>query len=301
MQMSTRGLADLELHEGVVLKAYRCPAGRWTIGCGLTAGSGVVTPGPGMVITKAEATNMLQAALSRNYEPRVAKAMPGAAQHEFDAGTGFDFNTGAVHKAGWVKSWLKRDWPAVRKRLGEWCKGGGRVLPGLVRRREAEYQMMRYAHYASGSPPAAPVTSGAARIALPLSGTEIAAAREGFRLLGFDPGDVQGTISRQAAIAFQVKHGLIVDGIVGRATLSTLQRALDARAKAAPATGGVFVAGGATTTGADDALAGLPYLTETVLAGAMLYALWLAWRYRDQIAATVQRPLPRVAAFLRSF
>ena len=62
MQTSQRGIAFLERHEGVVLRAYRCPAGHWTIGAGLTAASGVVTPKPGMVITRKEATRLLAVA-----------------------------------------------------------------------------------------------------------------------------------------------------------------------------------------------------------------------------------------------
>lgn len=303
MQTSAQGIRDLELHEGVVLKAYRCPAGVWTIGPGLTAGSGVVKPRAGMVITKAEATKLLQDALRRNYEPRVAKAMPGAAQHEFDAGTSFDFNTGAIHKAGWVKSWQQRDWPAVKKRLGEWRKGGGRVLPGLVRRREAEYQLMHHRKYASAGVTEAPVAAGVARITLQLTGTELAAARDGFRTLGFDPGEDEAAIARWAVVAFQVKHGLIVDGILGRASLSTLQRALDARAKTKPAAVAGAASGGASAADPSDlpVLTDMPWLADAALVAVAVYALWLAWRYRDQIAAAVQRPLPRVAAILRSF
>lgn len=39
-----KGIPFLEAHEGVALTAYRCPAGKWTIGAGLTAASGVVEP-----------------------------------------------------------------------------------------------------------------------------------------------------------------------------------------------------------------------------------------------------------------
>lgn len=45
-QTSPEGLAFLERHEGVVLRAYRDVVGVWTIGAGLTAASGVVKPQP---------------------------------------------------------------------------------------------------------------------------------------------------------------------------------------------------------------------------------------------------------------
>ena len=104
MRISEPGLAMLEAEEGVVLRAYRCPAGVWTIGAGLTAASGVVKPGPGMVITPEAAKDLLARALARNYEPAVTRAMePGhPVAHEFDAGVMFHFNTGAIGRASWV-------------------------------------------------------------------------------------------------------------------------------------------------------------------------------------------------------
>lgn len=304
MQTSAAGKADIKLHEGEVLKAYRCPAGILTIGVGLTSASGVVKVTPGMQITSGESDRLLSLALSRNYEPRVAKAMPKAKQHEFDAGVSFDFNTGAIHKASWVKAWIAQNWVEVEARLKLWNKGGGKVLPGLVRRREAELQMLRYGRYASAKAPAAARQAEnpkLARIALPLSKTEVRNVWEALRQLGFNPGSNSDQIAVEAVRAFQKKHDLTVDGILGRATLSTLQRALDARARAVPAVGVPAVAGASQASGADEILTGVPWAADAVLVAGGLYALWLAWRYRDQIAAAIQSPLPRVAAFLRSF
>jgi lysozyme len=302
MQTSAKGRADLKLHEGEVLKAYRCPAGVWTIGVGLTSASGVVKVRPGMVITREESDRLLTEALRRNYEPRVARTMQKAKQHEFDAGVSFDFNTGAIHKASWVKAWMLQDWVETEAKLKRWTKGGGKVLPGLIRRREAEYQMMRFGRYASEKQVAGrSEREDAARITLELSNAELADVREAFRKLGFNPGPSAQHVAQSAVRAFQAKHDLTVDGILGRATLSTLQRALDARAKAVPAAGVPAVAGAMEVNGVDDILTGLPWVADAILVAGVAYALWLAWRYRDQIAAAVQSPLPRIAAFLRSF
>lgn len=305
MQMSAQGVATLEHHEGVVLRAYRDVVGVWTIGAGLTAASGVVKPKAGMVISKAEATRLLQEALRRNYEPAVLSAMPGARQHEFDAGVSFHFNTGAIRKATWVQKWrAKAAATVIRARLLAWNKGGGKVLPGLVRRREDEARILLEGKYpvrlkeTTASPPSA---SAPARWALTMSAAEKANAIAALYSLGcaydLKLQDIPASVVRD----FQRDHGLTVDGILGRATLSTLQRRLDAAAKAKPAAIAQFAATAGPATGAIDTMP-LPAQADwVILAAVSAYCLWLAWRYRDAIAARVHPSLPRVAAFLRSF
>jgi lysozyme len=304
MRISEPGLAMLEAEEGVVLRAYRCPAGVWTIGAGLTAASGVVTPHAGMVITPHLAQGLLATALARNYVPAVLRAMqPGQpVQHEFDAGVMFHFNTGAIGRASWVKAWIRDNADAARKGLAAWNKGGGKVLPGLVKRRAREADLLLKGVYIPvKAPPAAVTATGSARIALPLSAEEFSAARAALAGLGYAVGTDSIRITAQAVRAFQRDHDLTVDGILGRATLSTLQRRLDARRRtivAAPAVG-VSTAGAAT--GQTDALASLPWAGAALLGLALIWAAMLAITYRDVIAAAVQRPLPRLARFLRSF
>ncbi|RUS64889.1 lysozyme [Pseudorhodobacter sp. E13] len=299
MQTSAQGEEGLIHEEGEVLRAYRCPAGVWTIGVGLTAASGVVKPKAGMVISKAESRSLLQKALRRNYEPAVSRAMPSAKQHEFDAGVGFHFNTGAIGKATWVKSWREKARRAViTERLIAWNKGGGKVLPGLVHRRARECDMLFDAKYPV--PPPKPVSS-AAIWAIHATNGDKAAAQEGFRRLGYLAGPHSGVIPIEMVSAFQRDHGLTVDGIIGRATLSTLQRMLDARAKAIPAAAAPTVAGTATASGADQALTSLPYVGEIALGLGLIFALYVAFSYRDAIAAAVHHRFPNLAAKLRSF
>jgi lysozyme len=307
MQLSDKGLAFLEAHEGVVLKAYRDPVGIWTIGAGLTSASGVVKVKPGMIISRDEASRLLALALRRNYEPRVAKAMPGAAQHEYDAGVSFDWNTGAIHKATWVKRWRAKATAALIKAgLMAWNKGGGRVLPGLTRRRAEEAVMLLEGRYVGVSGPlvlkkAAREGSALAHWGLAVDGDEIGRIRDGFAKLGYDPGPETDGVIMSAAITFQADHDLKADGVIGRATLSTLQRRLDAGAKAKPAVAVPAAAGAGSATDSFDALS-LPPQTEWLLiGGACLFAAYVAWRYRDAVAAKVKNYLPRVAAFLRSF
>lgn len=308
MQTSEKGLAFLERHEGTVLRAYRCPAGKWTIGAGLTAASGVVVPKAGMVITREEASRLLGLALARNYEPAVAAAMPGANQHEFDAGVSFHFNTGAIGRATWVKRWrAKAAASQIRAALGAWNKGGGKVLPGLVRRRREEGDLLLFGVYSGHMPPR---RLGLAKLVVPVGASEIAEIRKGFASLGFDPGTNADGVLTTTVREFQRRYGLTVDGIIGRATLSALQRALDARAKAGAAVvgaggsaGGVSAARempGAAPDGLADALGAAPWIEPVLLGLGALWLAWLAWTYRDALAARIDRRLPRLAAKLRS-
>lgn len=316
MQTSPKGIAFLEAHEGVVLKAYRCPAGRWTIYTGLTSAAGVGKITAGMTITREQGSKMLAAALRHNYEPRVAKAMPNAKQHEFDGGTSFDFNTGRIHNAGWVALWRNSAAArAIRESIGQWRKGGGKVLPGLVRRRAEEADVIlenKWPAHLKTIAAAKPTVAQAAFV-IALSADEIEEVRLALRRLGYEPGPIAGAVRLAAVTDFQRKHDLNVDGRIGRATLSTLQRELDARSKAIATTatgGGGAVVGGGNEAAApgtetvDPGMIGDPSVTTigiVIVVCAAAYGCWLAWQYRDVIAARIEKFMPRSAAYLRSF
>lgn len=185
---SREGVAFLERHEGVVLKAYRDVAGVWTIGAGLTAASGVVAPQAGMVITAEEASRLLALALTRNYAPEPLHVMPAAKQHEFDGALSFHFNTGAIGRASGSRRG-GRGTRRGRKGLAKWVKGGRKVPPGLQRRRKEEadpitYGVDRLLHRLAEAP-----AGGGADRPEALGRGKPAAARAGFRTLGYDPGD----------------------------------------------------------------------------------------------------------------
>jgi lysozyme len=310
-----KGIPFLEAHEGVVLTAYRCPAGKWTIGAGLTAASGVVAPHAGMSVTRAEARRLLKLALARNYEPGVRQVLGPVPQHAFDGAVSFHFNTGAIGRASWVGSYKADDATGVRSRLALWNKGGGRVLPGLQRRRREEADAIlldRWPNDLRVASDPAPVDPRFAAFVISVTSFEIAEIRDAFREVGFEPGPTVGKIDRQAVLDFQRQYGLTVDGLIGRQTLSALQRELDARRKSTR--GGAGAAGGAAVAGGNEAVTpaptvepgiiGEPWITAcgvAVSAFAILFLAYLAWHYRDLIAARVQGFAPRIAGWLRSF
>lgn len=301
---SPEGRAALEAEEGVVLRAYRDVVGVWTIGAGLTAASGVITPASGMVITADEASRLLSRALAESYEPSVRAAMPGASQHEFDAGVSFHFNTGAIGRATWVSLWRgDRVWDAIRASLLSWNRAGGKVTGGLMRRREREYTLLRHGIYSHRS--TAPVDKGArmARMAAPVTVVDHARARVMLTDLGYAVGSDSSGIAEAALRQFQADHDLMADGILGRASWATIQRMHAARAAARKAAGPVTI-GTAGLAGLDaftDLLAPPPWIIPALIVLGFVWAGWRLWHYRDAVAAKVQGRAPLLAAWLRRF
>jgi lysozyme len=139
-QINAEGLALIKEFEGLELKAYLCPAKVWTIGYGST-GAHVK---PGMVITEAEAEQLLRKDLAR-FERAVARACPIATGNQFSAMVSLAFNIG---EAAFEKSTLARlhkagDYRGAAEQFPRWNKAGGKVLAGLSRRRAREQALYR--------------------------------------------------------------------------------------------------------------------------------------------------------------
>ena len=141
MKMSKEGVeALLKKFEGCKLKAYRCPANVCTIGYGHTSAAGTPTVIDGMTITQKQADDILWQDLVK-YETAVQGLVTqDLTQHQFDVLVDFAYNagTGALKSSTLLKKINAGDFDAVPAELMKWTKGGGKVLPGLVRRRQAE-------------------------------------------------------------------------------------------------------------------------------------------------------------------
>jgi lysozyme len=118
----------------------------WTIGWGAT-GAGVE---PGTVWTQAECDARLEADLVR-YAVDVDRVLGDAptSQPQFDALVSFHYNTGAIARATLTRKHIAGDFTGAQREFGRWSRAGGRVLNGLVRRREAEARL--YSSAATGN------------------------------------------------------------------------------------------------------------------------------------------------------
>lgn len=145
MKTSQKGLDLIKEYEGLRLNAYLCPAKVWTIGYGHTSAAGAPAVRRGMKITKARAEEILRADLAK-YEAGVLAAVSvPITQGQFDALVSFAYNcgVGALRKSTLLKRVNAKQFDRVPAEFMKWTRGGGKELPGLVRRRRAECALWR--------------------------------------------------------------------------------------------------------------------------------------------------------------
>lgn len=133
--------------EGFKSKPYICPAGVPTIGFGATIyldGRRVTMDDP--PISREEAEELLEASIRRIYLPGVLRLCPGlvSSPGPLNAVVDFAFNLGVgrLQTSTLRRRLNAQDWHGAAEQLRRWTRGGGRVLPGLVRRREAEIALL---------------------------------------------------------------------------------------------------------------------------------------------------------------
>jgi len=150
MQMSPEGMnALLKKFEGCKLTAYRCPANVCTIGYGHTSAAGAPMVTDGMKITQQQAEDILSRDLVK-YETAVHNMVHQPLnQRQFDVLVDFAYNAGIgnLQSSTLLKKVNAAKFDEVPAELMKWTKGGGKILPGLVRRRQAES-----AWWSSGEP-----------------------------------------------------------------------------------------------------------------------------------------------------
>lgn len=138
MKTSQRGIDLIKQFEGLFLKDYDDGVGVRTIGYGHTSVAGPPRVTRGMTITKEQAEDILRDDLAK-VEADVSRLVTvPLTQNQFDALVSFHFNTGGLGRSTALKRLNECKYEAVPDLLKLWNKGGGKVMPGLVRRRSAE-------------------------------------------------------------------------------------------------------------------------------------------------------------------
>lgn len=145
-------IALIEEFEGFRPKPYLCPAGKATIGLGSTFypdGKAVKLTDP--AITKEKAYELAKSHLLKNSAPVLERRINVALnQNQIAALLDFTYNTGGGYMDDGV--WKPYQlWDLINKKTPEselreyWekcaIKGGGKVEPGLIRRRKAEAKL----------------------------------------------------------------------------------------------------------------------------------------------------------------
>lgn len=136
METSQAGVDLIKKFEGCKLSAYTCPAGVLTIGVGST-GPHVK---PGMVITQDAADALLKKDLKRFELAVNGVAGDHTTQNQFDAMVSLAFNIGvsAFRSSTVARKHKAKNYEGAAEAFRMWNKAGGKVLIGLVKRREAE-------------------------------------------------------------------------------------------------------------------------------------------------------------------
>lgn len=134
-RINLAGLEIIKSEEGFVPHAYYCPAGVLTIGYGFTKGVKL-----GQTISREEAERRLIQELEE-YEEGVSEVIKvGISENQFSALVSFTFNIGVTAFAGSTLARMINQGKITEAadQFDRWIRGGGRILSGLIQRRNRE-------------------------------------------------------------------------------------------------------------------------------------------------------------------
>jgi lysozyme len=135
--LTVRGHMEIITHEAIVLEAYKDSVGVWTWGVGVTNASGHKVH-PRYLSNPQTVTRCLEVyewLIRTKYLPEVRAAF-GRVQlneHQLAAAVSFHWNTGAIARASWVRSFRDGNVEQAKREIMNW-----RNPPEIIRRREAE-------------------------------------------------------------------------------------------------------------------------------------------------------------------
>ena len=130
----------IKRYEGYSEKAYKCPAGIWTIGYGNTTWEDGTPVKKGDTITKEKAEALLNNYLIKNVRPKIADLKLTAYQNEALESLIYNIGWSAFAKSKCYKAIKNKDWGTAFNNW-DWISAGGKALNGLIKRRAEEIAM----------------------------------------------------------------------------------------------------------------------------------------------------------------
>jgi lysozyme len=155
MKVSQKCIQQIKIDEGVRSKPYQCPALLWTVGVGHVIDPNhakvpmadrkalPIPAGWDRVLSAEEIDDILRKDLAR-FEAGVLRLIKvPLTQGQFDALVSFSFNVGLGNlQNSTLRMKVNRsEFEAAAEQFLVWTKAGGKVLPGLVKRRTHEKEM----------------------------------------------------------------------------------------------------------------------------------------------------------------
>ena len=156
MITSDEGIKLIKHFEGCHYKPYLCPALLWTVGYGhvlypkqarlplAKRKEWVLHTNDNRKWSQEEVDDLLRKDLQR-FERGVLRFLPiKLTQNEFDSCVSFSFNLGlgVLQRSTIRQAMLRGDKDLAGSTLLKYCRAGGKILKGLVLRREAEYALL---------------------------------------------------------------------------------------------------------------------------------------------------------------
>jgi lysozyme len=144
MKVNSEGYALIKHFEGCRLKAYRCPSNVATIGFGNTFYEDGTKVKDGDVITQQRADELAKFIIDQfavSIAPFIQKTLT---ENQFSACVSLAYNigTGGFKRSSVFKKLnVNPNDATIADSFRLWNKGGGKILAGLVKRREAEIQL----------------------------------------------------------------------------------------------------------------------------------------------------------------
>ena len=152
-EISAKAIEMIKHHEGVRQKPYQCPALLWTVGVGHVIDPNhirlpldqrktlPIPEGYNRVLSMEEVNEILRKDLA-TFVKGVLRLCPAAANNQghLDALTSFSFNVGLgnLQKSTIRMKYNRGDYEGAAEGFLDWTKAGGKVLKGLVSRRNDE-------------------------------------------------------------------------------------------------------------------------------------------------------------------